>query len=227
MKTPIRRTLATVALAALTAATLTACGDDEPAEFEAEQETVEQETEGSTGPATDDKEQTAGDEQAEDKATDEAEEGATSGTEPAGNALNTPDNAVETVTFEIPGADERDEATVTVGLHGLRVEGEVMVLELSFTPEFRNDDELSLYHMFGRRLMLPVLNDRENLKQYTVLGAVGGSDGWATSNSGRGPRVGSGQSLQYWAHFAAPEDDIDSIHVAFGLVEFADVAIER
>lgn len=222
MKTSIRRTLAAVAVAGL-AVGLTACGDDEPAEFD----TVEQETQQNAEPTPGDKGPAAGGEQAEDKATDEPEDAGAPAAEPAGGALNTPDNAIETVTFEVPGTDERDEATVTVGLHGLRVDGEVMVLELSFTPEFRSDNQVNIRNMFGNQRMLPVLNDRVNLKQYTVLGSGGGGSGWATDNGPLGSKVSSGQTLQYWAHFAAPEDDIDTISVGLDLVEFTDVTIER
>lgn len=41
------------------------------------------------------------------------------------------------------------------------------------------------------------------------------------------PAAKSGQTLMYWAYFAAPEDDIDTISVGVGQVEFTDVVIER
>src|SRR5690606_42074495 len=51
-------------------------------------------------------------------------------------------------------------ATVTVGLHSLRQEGEVLALELSFTPHFRGDGEYSIYEMHDRNSITTVLNDR-------------------------------------------------------------------
>ncbi|WP_152187818.1 hypothetical protein [Georgenia satyanarayanai] len=222
MSRSVRRTFASLSLAVLATATLTACGGDEPADFETEQPTAEQTTEAAESDSAD-QEPEDKDPLAEDK--DEDQTAAASGS--AVRTVAGPEDAIETAVFDVPGADERDEATVTVGLHSLRVEGEVMVLELSITPEFRGDDTMRLWHMFGNSRVQPVLNDRENLKQYTVIGSQGGNTGWATDDSGNGHRYSSGQTVSYTAHFAAPEDDIDTINVSVNLVEFPDVTIER
>ena len=207
MPLPVRR--ATVALVLLGAGTLTACSTDEPAAFDPEPAAAAELPENGTA--------------VPDKPTAEPEDGAASA-EPVRTGPVGPDDAVQTITFDLPGADPREEATVTVGLHSLRVEGEVMALELSFTPEFKGDGTYGIYDMHDDVAIHPVINDRANLKQYTVLG---GYNGWQTDTGPLAPEARSGQTLQYWGYFAAPEDDIDTVSVGVGMVEFTDVTIER
>ncbi len=204
MTSSLRRAVATVSLALAGAAALTACSEDTAADFD-----------------TPEQQPTA----AADDAKVEPAAGGAEPDKPEAAPVG-PDDAIETIVYQLPGADERDEATVTVGLHALRVDGEVTVLELSFTPEFRGEDTYSIYEMNGGNRISPVLNDRENLKQYTVLGGSG-YDGWATDSGPLQPEVASGQTLRYWAHFAAPEDDIDTLSVGVGPVEFENVTLER
>lgn len=215
MKSFTRRTVATLALAGLAVAGLTACGDDEPAEFDA----AEQSTDGAEAQSPEpksDAQEADGDAEPEGKAA----------AEPVSTGPVGPQDALETITYEIPGADPQEEATVTIGLHSLQHEGDVMRLELSFTPEFRGDGTYNLYGLHSQRIA-PVLNDRQNLKQYTVLGSGGGNTGWQTDTGPGNQRARSGQTLMYWGYFAAPEDDIDTLAVAVGYVEFDDVSIER
>lgn len=211
--------LASLALTALAVAGLTACGSDTPAEFDNRPAAPADAT---VAPAVD----------------DDGDKGATPTDDKTRPADDTPpvpvdttpvgpEDALHTITYDLPGADERAEATVTVGLHSLRQEGEVLALELSFTPHFRGDGEYSIYEMHDRNSITTVLNDRQNLKQYTVLGSGGGSRGWQTDTGPLNPAAKSGQTLMYWAYFAAPEDDIDTISVGVGQVEFTDVVIER
>lgn len=215
-----RRTIATLTLAAM--ATLTACADEDPAEFSSPAST----------PASSESQEPDGDaqtDQAEPTATaeDTADDAATPG--PGSAAPVGPQDAIDTITYEVIDSRGRP-ATVTLGLHSLQEEGEVMRLELSFTPEFEGDFHLRAFEMIGRKnadyYVRPVLNDRENLKQYTVLEDEEGNQ-WATPTDLGTPGVASGQTLRYWAYFAAPEDDIDTISVGVDHVEFENVPIER
>lgn len=209
----VRRPLAALTLAATALAGLPACGRETPAEFDSGPEPA-----ATTAPAADKDAASR-----EDKPRPAQDASPTPvDTTPVG-----PEDALHTITYDLPGADERAEATVTVGLHSLRQEGEVLALELSFTPHFRGDGEYSIYEMHDRNSITMVLNDRQNLKQYTVLGSGGGSRGWQTDTGPLNPAAKSGQTLMYWAYFAAPEDDIDTISVGVGQVEFTDVVIER
>ncbi|MCT1605881.1 hypothetical protein M3B43_00820 [Nesterenkonia massiliensis] len=134
-----------------------------------------------------------------------------------------PQDAIETISYEVPGDSN---TTVEVGLHSLRVEGEVMLLELTFTGEFYGQDTSNIYQMFGGHAVYPELNDRENLKQYTVIGS--GSSRWSTPATNSGFHYESGQTAPYWAYYAAPVDDIETITVSVipGAIEFEDVEID-
>lgn len=217
MKTSPRRSLTALTLLMLAAGTLTACGTDEPAEFDTPQtqESPEPETTAPADPSTKDE---TGDADGDAKATPDPDAAAPT-------SIVGPEDAIDTIVYELPGADARDDATVTVGLHSLQVEGQTMRLELSFTPEFRGEGTYGIYDMNDDSRLAPVLNDRANLKQYVVL--KDGSRDWATSTVNADPKAASGQTLRYWAYFAAPEDDIDTIAVSIGMVEFDDVTITR
>lgn len=101
-----------------------------------------------------------------------------------------------------------------------------MLLELSFTPEGGRDSTYGFNNFSQGRGISPLLNDRENLKQYSVLSS--GGNGWSSDTSVTSTQVESGQSIMYYAYYAAPEDDIDTINITVidGLVEFADAEIE-
>lgn len=134
-----------------------------------------------------------------------------------------PEDAIETMTYD-PAV--RDLESVTVGLHSLRVEDDVMLLELSFTPE--GGSSTYGFNNFNQgRALVPVLNDRENLKQYRVIGS--GGNRWASDSTTASTQIESGQTVMFHAYYAAPEDDIETINVSVieGLVEFEDVEIER
>src|SRR5699024_10427615 len=125
VKTSIRRRALTgAALLALTAGTLTACGQDETADFDDAEHPAGTETE--TQPAPEDKEPPTQTEPATADAEDDTDAA------PSSAGTVGPQDARDTIVYELPGADERAEATVTVGLHDLRVAGEAMRLERSF-----------------------------------------------------------------------------------------------
>ncbi|MCM3660733.1 hypothetical protein M3148_06955 [Georgenia satyanarayanai] len=211
MTTALRRSLAAAALALAGASVLAACDADTPADFDTPPETT-------SAPAAETGEPKESAAEPADTATDGRD------TDPAERIVG-PEDALDTVVYALPGADERDDATVTVGLHSLRVEGEAMRLELSFTPDFQGDGSYNIYSLNNQNRLAPVLNDRVNLKQYTLL--RDGTEEWATNTTNSGLRAASGETLRYWAYFAAPEDDIDTLSVGVGMVEFDDVAIER
>ncbi|GAB3842313.1 hypothetical protein GCM10028800_02060 [Nesterenkonia populi] len=219
-----RRTLArsVTAFAAAAALTLTACGPEDDAEFEesgngedAEQTSETEETDGGTD--ADDEDDAAGDEDAEEDGGTDA--GADSG--PVD-----PEDAVETVTYSIPNPDIDGE--ITVGFHHLRTREDTMELLLTITPEFGEHEAYSLYNLHDGRFSPPRLSDRENLKQYTVLGAQHGSPGWATDGTPSGADINDGASLTYWANYPLPEDDIDTISVSVheAAPEFEDIEID-
>ncbi|WP_022873585.1 hypothetical protein [Nesterenkonia alba] len=203
---------------------VTACSSDEDAEFEDVNSTSETEEQaegeeiGTTSPSgTPTEANDSGNTQADDNSDDDETH------ESASEGPLDPADALETVEYEVPGEAGN---TVTVGLHDLRVEGEVMLLELSFTGEFSNRDSNNIFMMFGGTAIYPELNDRENLKQYTVIGQ--GHDRWATDSTNSGHQYESGQTAPYWAYYAAPVDEIDTLTVSVipGAVEFEDVEID-
>lgn len=100
--------------------------------------------------------------------------------------------------LQVPGSD-RD--TVTVGVVGLEVDGEMQVLSLVFTPHFESragNDTVSLSDMLGSSTFSPRLIDRKNLEIYIPL------DASTTSSSDL--TTGNGQPLYVFAVFAAPQD---------------------
>lgn len=222
---------ASAGLVAIAALALTACASDESAEFEDGQAEAAGQTEQTAETqATEEDAAAAADEQAE--VTDEtadSEEGsaetaeASETDEAAAPDLREAEQTVTVPTFE-PGMGE-----VTVEVYPLEVEEDVMRLSLAFTPDLDSGDSIRTDQMFDTvgpgRLMLPTLNDRQNLKEYSILGASGMSDsGWSTGSQ----EIGDGDTASYWAYYSAPEDDIDSISVAVaaGMPEFDEVSIE-
>ena len=137
-----------------------------------------------------------------------------------------PTDVIAETTYPMATSDV-DGGTITVGVHELRVDGQTMLLTLYFTPEFDGDDALNLFQMHGYSQLSPVLNDRANLKQYTVLDG-GGSGEWSTHVGPRGVSAASGETLVWWGYYAAPEDDIDTVAVSvFSGAAELDVRIDR
>ena len=126
--------------------------------------------------------------------------------------------------------DDPDD-TATVGVRSLRVEGDVMVLELAVTPDFASvsdSETLSLYDIWRgvAGSFQPTLLDRENLKRYQV---VQGGPGLSFASDNVYTRTVNGQPMRAYAVFAAPEDDIEAIDVvlADAWPAFTDVPVER
>lgn len=119
----------------------------------------------------------------------------------------------------------------TVGVRSLRVDGDVMVLELAVTPDFASVSDtttVSLYDIWRSvaGYFAPTLLDREHLKRYSPL--RGGPGQSFTSDSTYVSSI-NGEPMRAFAVFAAPEDDIDAIDVvlADAWPPFRDVPVER
>lgn len=212
---PSRRQAA-LALASLTALSLTACGGaGGEAEFEEPAGGATAGSEPSSPVASD-----GGGQDEPAQATEEAPD--------AAPAID-PADAVDTLSYPLPSTDI--EGTMTVGLHHLRVRGETMELLLTFTPEFETTGEFTLWELHGENHsnVGPVLFDRVNLKRYDILATTGAWDTEGVWNSKQAEfKLASGDTQAYWANFAAPVDDIDVMDVALPAgAEFADVPIEQ
>lgn len=135
-----------------------------------------------------------------------------------------PADVVAEQTYTVPGSEDK----VTVGVHSLVVKGDVMVLNLFFTPEFADhpkDEPISVFDMVGAAWD-PSLVDRENLKEYTILSENVTTD-WAADQVYT--EATNGEPVLWWGGYAAPQDDIDTVDVRVldELPEFTDVPITR
>ena len=135
-----------------------------------------------------------------------------------------PDDVLVSQEVPIPGSSED---TLTIGVLSLVVEGDVQVLRLAVTPHLADaapDQAISLYEMLGRGLFVPTLQDRVNLKVYSPLYE---GDHWASDENEA--EATDGQTIELWAVFAAPEDDIDTVdvHILDGWPMFTDVPVTR
>lgn len=206
---PTRRArLALVAAALIGALSLASCGVPDPAEFVDADDTP-------------DTAETA-DADASDAETDDADDAPSSAAGGDGAAAHTtgvlsPDDAIATIEYPIPG--ERWEGTMTVGVHHLRHRGETLELLLSYTPTYTGPEQ-SLFRMHGaaHARTRPALYDRENLVRYDVM--------WETDSADL--VLASGDTGAFWANFPAPVHEISTINVSlpFG-PEFENIPIEQ
>ncbi|WP_127126750.1 hypothetical protein [Georgenia sp. SYP-B2076] len=150
---------------------------------------------------------------------DEKAEGDGTGSGVGVDAVETKDVLAEQ-TYTLAGTDDQ----VTVGVHSLVVDGDIMTLKLVLTPDFASvsaDEPVSLYEMVGTDAMWerPVIFDRDNLKEYTSV----------TSSDFHQTEAASGDPVVWWGIYAAPEDDIDTVSVRFmdTVPEFTDVPVTR
>lgn len=163
-----------------------------------------------------------------------AEQGDTGSSQedPGGSGAGVEDLDPEDVQVEqtVAQPDDPDDLT-TVGLRSLRVEGDVMVLELVVTPDFASvsDSQTVSLHDIWQSVggtFSPTLLDRDNLKRYTV---VSGGPGRTFTSDSVFTRTVNGQPVRAYAVYAAPEDDIETIDVVLADVwpAFTDVPVER
>lgn len=214
---PTRRQAA-LSFTALAALALTACGSGE-AEFNDPQDTPAEAGPEESAPEGGDASDSGGQDsppQTDDQA-------------PRSREQVDPDDAVATVTYTLP-TDEID-GTMTLGLHHLRVRGDTVELLLTYTPEFDSNEAHTLLDLHGRshQSVAPALFDRDHLKRYEILRKGKGWHGNSSWNSAHDQHeLASGDTQAYWANFAAPQDDIETINVAVpGAPEFEDVPLER
>lgn len=149
------------------------------------------------------------------------------------------DDAMETITYPMQGYD----GEITMGLLPPEVQGDSMQVSVVFEPQFENEDEsVEFRELHGEigSVLAPVVNDRENMKAYHVPRVStnphvqGGGwfagrfapETWASAIGSVEMR--SGEQYVHWAHFPAPEDDIDTVDVAVvpGAQEFQNVQID-
>lgn len=201
MRRSIRRTLTPLALAA--ALGLTACSSDEPAEFD------------------------------QGDGTGTAQEGdAAEGSDDAGQSQSSSvgiheidaTQVLAEQTYEEPGTDN----AATFGVHSLVVEGDIMTVWLTYTPEFGSVDAgetVNLFDLVDPMKFRPVLVDRENLTEYTPI-SDNGQD-WSISSLD--VEAVNGETALWWGVYAAPQDDIDTIDLRIfdDMPEFTDVPISR
>ncbi|SDS25187.1 hypothetical protein SAMN04489751_1584 [Brevibacterium sandarakinum] len=120
------------------------------------------------------------------------------------------------------------EATATIGVLSLKVEGEVQTLRLAVTPHIKgaeDDERFSVYDIWNESKFSPQLVDKGNLKVYSPISTSyeqWTSDSVQTETKNETP-------MEVWAVFAAPQDDIDSfdIRLADSWPVFTDVPVTQ
>lgn len=152
-----------------------------------------------------------------------------------------PEEALQSVTYPMQGPLEGE---MTMGVHGLEVGEQGMLLTLTFVPEYEMEDGEPAHFVQDMHsvdldnittYLLPTVSDRENLKAYQVpreeridTGGgwqVGTVQAWASEVD---VQIRPGETFTLWAYYPTPEDDIETADVAVvpGAPEFRDVPIE-
>lgn len=123
------------------------------------------------------------------------------------------DDVLASYEVEVDGMP--DGSTVTVGVREARVEGEVLLLQLYFTPETPGDDttEWGLDTMYGESPVRPVLTDRVNLKQYNLLQDTPYNP-WSSEPAWID--VTSGETALWWGYYAAPDAGAETLELQVG-----------
>lgn len=240
MKSPKALAPSVTALAAVTALVLTACGPGDDAEFEdngngeeTEQtsETEDTDDEDDAGPddeqdAEDDDGHFGDDEDAEDEGSDE--EDAEAGV--SGEEID-PSDLQQTYTYSLPVDDE---AEMTVGVYSITNQGETMLAQVVFVPEYDDSSEvLDFNELHDRATNLgnrhfddPVIADRENLTSYYNLYEGSGNTKWSSALDANIP---SGSPFMVYMYFPGLEDQVDTVDLAIGelgIPAFEDVPVE-
>lgn len=233
-----------IAAGALSLLLLSGCSPDDSAEF-AETESTEagaaEEQSTAEAAGTSEDVETAEDSvEPTDEPTDEAgnEDAASAGE--AGGVRHA--DALQSITYPALGTD----GEITAGLQGLTIDGETMLLELTFVADYDESagtmtfNELhGLGDQAGNAHIAPVIHDRQNTKSYHVLSTDShrlasyrgstafGDTIWSTEVNNR--ELAPGQTLYVWAVYAAPQDDIEAVSVSFdpGAPEFQDVQLQQ
>jgi hypothetical protein len=219
---PTTRRRALLALAPLTALSLTACSGGGDAEFEEDGGAGNGAADADGGSGSD-----AGGQEPSAASDGGGEEQAADGDVTASSV--DPAEAIATLDYALP--TDEIEGTMTVGLHHLRRRGETLELLLTFTPEFSGSEAYTLWQLHGENhaMVGPALFDRENLTRYDILTTNGGwsaAERWSSEQAEH--ELASGASQSYWATFAAPVDDVDVLDVGLPVgATFEEVPIEQ
>ncbi len=235
-------------LLTVAALTLAGCGpeDENPAEFQDEAETSSQvEPAGETEEAEEedpeqeeDQELTEEQSEAEEEGEPE-EEGEAETPESGADSTLHHEDAADTITYPI-STQSGMEGEISMGLHSLEVTDQGMLLTMTFVPDYDDSEGPARFHdelHTARNIdshLLPVVNDRANLKAYYVPNEAGDQlSGWAPGNreawtSELNIRPRSGETVAFWAYYPVPEDDIDTVDIAVmdGVQDFREVEID-
>lgn len=200
-------------LAALTAATvLTACAggsDDDP--------TSEATSSSASSSASGNGQQTESSGSEGDSELDEA--AAEAGVDPAD-----PPEPIASVTMPGAGGGANNTPTeITLDLLSLRRDGDLLVLNLGFTPK---EGKATSYYGWTTTRWAPQVVDTTNLTVHDVVESESGSV--STGTGPLGTKVGGGQTLHLYAVFAAPPEDVRTVTVkpADGAPAFTGVTIQ-
>ncbi|MCM3659394.1 hypothetical protein M3148_00050 [Georgenia satyanarayanai] len=136
-----------------------------------------------------------------------------------------PADIVAEATYTLPGTDDE----VTVGVLPLEVDGDVMTLRLAFTPNSAGadaDQPVAVYDMYPDNSFKfrPVLIDRENLKEYSLISDTG--QDWSADSTAL--KAVNGDTVVWWGVYAAPQDDVETfdLRVRDSLPEFTEVPVQ-
>ncbi|GAA1810747.1 hypothetical protein [Nesterenkonia flava] len=233
MDFPLRESAAALGLVSLLALTACAPGDEEngSAEGSRASSTTEEGSEERTAEGSAANEAT-------DAEHEESDDESAPASSPQDQTIDAQD-AQQTITYPMTGEVDGE---ITMGLHSLEVQGETMLLTVSFVPEYDDGDEIAVFTRDMHTVqfenvtayLLPQVIDRQHMKSYYVPGEDGfHRTGWASDTfhhwaSTVDHPVPSGETLIMWAHFPAPEDDVETVDVSVvpGVQEFRDVEID-
>lgn len=125
-----------------------------------------------------------------------------------------PTDVITSYEMENLPRDAPEGSTVTIGVHSLQVKGDLMLLELYYTPTVGGDpsEDWDLYSMNGNNPIAPVLVDVPNLTQYeTIRNPENVAEAWSTPVVGGGAI--SGETILWWGYYAAPPEGVDTIDI--------------
>lgn len=125
--------------------------------------------------------------------------------------------------FDIPGSvTGDDQAVLKTDVYGLWRDGQTVTLIASFTPQTSSTERQNLFSWLGNNSLSASLVDTTNLRRHGVLGPIGNR----LQTSPTGAQFGDGQTLYFYAVFAAPPEDVTTMNVLFdGLPAITEVPV--
>lgn len=135
-----------------------------------------------------------------------------------------PPEPIASVTMPGAGGGANNAPTeITLDLLSLRRDGDLLVLNLGFTPK---KGEPTSYYGWTTTRWAPQIIDTTNLTVHDVVDSESGSV--STGTGPLGTKVGGGQTLHLYAVFAAPPQDVATVTVkpADGAPAFTGVTIQ-